>query len=130
MVRVIANVRKHQLEHPPSFDDGRPPFDHSLGRELIGKHVLVGLTVLDHRGKLVEHKQFHGKVTQADPRDGFRVALLGEREGQFEWLPPDTRAFEKARPGEYRLKVTGEVVVDPDYTAMWTSTQPAKKDAS
>ena len=97
----------------------------------MGKHVLVGVTALDHKGKLVEHKQFYGKVTQADPREGFRVELLGEAEGRVEWLPPDTRPFQKARPGEYRLKSTGEVVVDPDYTAMWTYTQPPpKKDAS
>jgi hypothetical protein len=115
------------MELPPSFDDGRPPFDRGLARELMGKHVLVGVTTLDHKGKLIEHKQFHGTVTRADPRDGFRLALLGEREEQFESLPPDTRAFVKARPGEYRLKATGELVVDPDYTAMWTVKKPPPK---
>ena len=119
------------MDHPPSFDDGRPPFDGHFARELVGKHVLVGVTVLDHRGELVEQKQFHGRVDKADAKDGFRLKLLGEREGESEWLPPDTRAFHKARPGEYRLKTTGEVVVDPDFTTSWTYTQPpAKEDAS
>ena len=118
------------MEHPPSFDDGRPPFDHALAREVMGKYVLIGVTVLDHTGKLLEQKQFHGKVTQADPRSGFSIQLLGEREGEHEALPPDTRAFQKARPGEYRLKATGEVVVDPDYTAMWTYRKPPPKAAT
>jgi hypothetical protein len=66
------------MQHPPSFDDGRPRFDRDV-----------------------------------------------------EWLPPDTRAFQKASPGEYRLKSTGEVVADPDYTAMWTlRSPPPKKDAN
>jgi hypothetical protein len=29
-----------------------------------------------------------------------------------------------ARPGEYRLSSTGEVVADPDFTAAWTVTPP------
>ena len=112
------------MEHPPSFDDGRPPFDHFFARELMGKHVLVGVTALDFKGQLIEHKQFHGRVDKVDAREGIRIKLLGEREGEFEWLPPDTNSFQKARPGEYRLKSTGEVVEDPDYTAMWTYTRP------
>jgi hypothetical protein len=119
------------MQHPPSFDDGRPRFDDYFARELMGKHVLAGVTVLDSKGQLVEHKQFHGHVDRVDAREGIRVRLLGEREGEFEWLPPHTDAFKKARPGEYRLKGTGEVVVDPDYTTMWTLTQPPpKEDAS
>jgi hypothetical protein len=119
------------MEHPPSFDDGRPQFDHYVARELIGKHVLVGVTVLDSKGKLVEHKQFHGRVDKADAREGIRLKLLGGREGEFEWLPPQTNVFSKAKRGEYRLKGSEEVVVDPDYTTMWTYTQPqGKQDAS
>ncbi len=34
-------------------------------------------------------------------------------------LPPDVRTFEEARPGEYRLRSTGEIVVDPDFTSTW-----------
>lgn len=113
-----------QVEHSPSFDDGRPSFDHFFAKELLGKHVLAGVTALDASGRLITHKQFHGEILTADAREGLRIKLLGERAGEFEWLPRDTRAFSKARAGEYRLKSTGEVVVDPDYTTMWTYTEP------
>lgn len=103
-------------------DDSRPPFDHALAAELLGKHVLVGITKLDHEGNLLEQIQCHGDVIVADERDGFCFKLRGTREGEFEWLPPDTRAFVPAPPGEYRLRSTGEVVADPDYTTTWTST--------
>jgi len=45
---------------------------------------------------------------------------------EVECLPPDLRAFRKAEPGEYRLKSSDEVVVDPDYLASWTITRPAR----
>ncbi|MBV9443741.1 MAG: hypothetical protein JO217_13755 [Acidobacteriaceae bacterium] len=35
-------------------------------------------------------------------------------------LPPQV---EVARPGEYRLRTTGEVVSDPDYLARWVFNQ-------
>jgi hypothetical protein len=38
-------------------------------------------------------------------------------------LPPDTRAIEIASAGEYRLRTTGEVVMDPDFTAMFSITE-------
>ncbi len=38
------------MEHPPSFDDRRPPFDHDFAKGLIGKHVVVGITRLDPKG--------------------------------------------------------------------------------
>ena len=115
------------MEHPPSFDDGRPLFDHHLGRELVGKHVLVGVTYLDNAGEPQHLEQFHGTVISADAREGFNLRLRGERDGETHWLPPDTRAFSKARPGEYRLKSTGEVVEDPDYTCTWSVT-PRKEN--
>jgi len=105
---------------PAQHDDGRPPFDHALAAELLGKHVLVGITNLDHEENLIEQSQYHGDVVVADEREGFRFKLRGTREGEFEWLPPDTRGFSPAPPGEYRLRSTGEVVVNPDYTTTWT----------
>lgn len=102
-------------------DDGRPPFDHAIAAELLGKYVLVGITKLDHEENLLEQIQYHGDVVVADECEGFCLKLRGGREGEFEWLPPDTRAFAPARPGDYRLRATGEVVADPDYTTTWTS---------
>jgi hypothetical protein len=35
-------------------------------------------------------------------------------------LPPEPDAFDEAVPGEYRLRSTGEVVVNPAFTTSWT----------
>lgn len=53
------------------------------------------------------------------------LRLEGERAGEIVTLPPLLEVFEEAEAGIYRLQATGEEVVDPDYTASWTVTQPA-----
>jgi hypothetical protein len=115
------------MQHPPSFDDGRPPFDHHFAQTLLGKYVLVGVTRQSHTGRIIRKEQFHGRVVEVDAQKGICLRLEGERSGQFEWLPPDTRAFMKASPGEYELSASKEVVIDPDYTSRWTfkATKPA-----
>jgi hypothetical protein len=112
------------MEHPPNFDDGREPFDHAFARKLIGKYVLVGVTVQDKRGELRRHEQFHGTVVAADAVQGVCLTLQGSRDGETKWMPPATHVYSPAEKGEYRLKGTGEVVVDPDFTSQWTLTQP------
>lgn len=90
-------------------------------RELLGKSVLVDITLLDHKDELLSEHQFHGRVDSLD--DGLVHFRPGSGEGFF--LPPHPSAFVKARPGKYRLRSTGEVVVDPDFIASWTIRGPA-----
>lgn len=89
--------------------------------ELLGAYVVVGITRLNYGGKVVEQRQFHGRVVRATRAEG---VVIVNAAGQELKLPPDGRAFTPADPGEYRLRSTGEVVVDPDYTATWTVTPP------
>lgn len=98
-------------------------FDAALAETLIGKRVLVGITYEDRRGEMTRSEQVFGTVTSADPQ-GIRVALDGVRRGEIKWLPPSTGVFRPAPRGEYRLRSTGEVVVDPNSTAQWTVKQP------
>jgi len=112
------------MEHPPSFDDGRPEFDLAFAQSLIGKYVLVGVTVEDRRGQLKRHEQFHGTVISADAHAGIKLVLCGEREGETKWLPPATHVFDSAQKGTYTLRATGERVIDPDFTAQWVLVQP------
>jgi len=98
-------------------------FDAALAEILIGKRVLVGITYANRRGETTRSEQVFGTVTSAD-RQGIRVALDGVRRGETKWLPPATGVFRPAPRGEYRLRSTGEVVVDPDFTAQWTVKQP------
>jgi len=65
----------------------------------------------------VAQRQFVGILSSADPVLGIGFSLDGG--GSYQ-LPPDGSALEEARPGSYRLRSTGETVVDPDYTCSWT----------
>jgi hypothetical protein len=112
------------MQHPAHFDDGRPSFDQVFARELIGKYVLVGITVQDKRGKFKRREQFHGRVVSANEQSGIVLSLLGMRAGEFKTLPPMTEVFESAPSGTYSLKDTGEEVVDPDFMCTWMLTQP------
>jgi hypothetical protein len=98
-------------------ENGPPPFWQEKAKRLVGSHLLVGKTYKDEQGAVAEFVQFHGTIEHAHERHG--LAVRRHDTGEIEWLPPDLRAFKKARPGKYRLRSTGEVVVDPDYTAVW-----------
>ena len=105
-----------------------PDWDPDRARWLIGKHVLCGVTHVTADGITVTNKeQFHGMILSAAEGVGIAVVCLsGEREGQTVNLPPTTAAFQDAKPGNYRLKTTGETVTNPDVAVSWTVT-PSKK---
>ncbi|MFZ4766874.1 MAG: hypothetical protein ACOYMN_18130 [Roseimicrobium sp.] len=95
--------------------------------ELLGKTVLVGITRVDHKKELVSQYQFHGRVESLD--DGLvHIRVAGS--GKDFTLPPDPSAFTRAHPGRYRLRATDEVVVDPDFTSLWTVRAPAPGELS
>lgn len=84
---------------------------------LIGKHILVGVTFLDSDGDVSEQQQVHGSIRCIDPVDGMVIAIHGSDKTLV--LPPDLSSVRAAPPGEYRLRSTGEVVVDPDFLCTW-----------
>ena len=55
------------MTHPPSLDDGHPPFDTLFARELVGKCVLVGITQGQYRlrstGEVVSDPDFIARWT-------------------------------------------------------------------
>lgn len=102
-----------------------PAWDAALAAALVGKYVIAGFIYLASDGATVrERVQVHGIITDVAASTGFVLSLKGERDGETMTLPPNTRAFVPASPGRYRLKGTGEVVYDPDYTSLWTITAP------
>jgi hypothetical protein len=111
------------LELPTSFDDGRVRFDAEVADRIVGKVVLITITYEDFRGNIKGTDQIFGTVTTVDPKFGISVALSGVRAGTVYKLPPSTESFTLAPKGEYRLRGTGEVVVDPDYTTEWRAVQ-------
>ena len=103
-------------------NDWKPEFDKTFAAALIGKYVLAGLTYRNNADAVESYTQKHGEVISADEKHG--VVIRNRNTGEEFTLPPDTSRFEKARPGNYRLKDTGEVITDPDYLCIWTIYPP------
>lgn len=114
---------------PSDIPDGGPPppWDQDEGDGLVGQLLLAGFTYLAADGKTVTSQvQFWGKIVSATPK-GIAVKCEGEVwKGQTVNLPPHLSMFLAARPGEYRLRSTGETVKDPDLTTAWTISQSAE----
>jgi len=99
-----------------------PYFDEEEAEGIIGKHILVGVTRLDHQDEVISREQFHGEIIRANREEGIIIRLAGSTEER--WVPPDLSQLDPAPPGKYRLKVSGELVVDPDLLATWTFYPP------
>jgi hypothetical protein len=96
-------------------------FDEVAAQQIVGKCVVVGITYTDDAGRSVDQTQFHGRVVRANAEEGL---VLVRPSGEEFRLPPLLKALQKASPGEYRLRSTGEVVVNPDYTCTWSVRKP------
>lgn len=101
----------------------KPEFDEVKAKSLIGKHVIIGLTYLDHNGSLIGQEQLHGDIIRINENEKVVVIKLGDTGKEFT-LPLVIDAFTEAPKGEYRISKTGEVVINPDLTTAWTIKQP------
>jgi hypothetical protein len=90
----------------------------------VGKHLLAGITVVDVAEEPIEQRRVHGLIVRINPVEGVVIALHSSGE-EFK-LPPDMGNFRVAPRGEYRLRGTGEVVVDPDLTCLWVLKRPVQ----
>jgi hypothetical protein len=70
-----------------------PTWDANLAHALIGKILLVGLTVESAGAPAPQQHQFYGTVISADQRKGIALSLLENRSGESYNLPPDMRAI-------------------------------------
>jgi hypothetical protein len=98
------------------------------GSQYLGKHLLVGIQYyeLDPAGKTtVRVEQFHGEIVQANPSDGL---VIRQPDGKAFKMPPDLTMLEPAPKAEFRLRATGEIVVNPDYVAAWAVDRRKKSD--
>ena len=89
---------------------------------IIGKAILVGITYLDNKNVLIEQIQFLGAIVSADEHK--EIVVKKENVDEEFVLPPDINSISIAKPGEYRLRSTGEVIVDPDLLTTWTINMP------
>ena len=86
-------------------------------RHLVGRRLLVGVSVRAEDGTLLRQEQFCGQVL--DVADGAVVVERPHAPGDPARLPADPDAYDQAPPGSYVLSTTGETVVDPDYVTTW-----------
>jgi len=89
---------------------------------IVGKTILVGLTYLSKDGDELERTQFWGTIKQA--QEGGLITIHNANTNEEFTLPPDLHSFRITEPGEYRLRSTGESVVNPDLTTTWTIYKP------
>ncbi|RKZ76216.1 MAG: hypothetical protein DRR19_28795 [Candidatus Parabeggiatoa sp. nov. 1] len=103
-------------------------FDKDKAKEILGKYILIGITYLDSSGELESQQQLHGIVKSATEDEGILIELEGNYKGD-EWnMPPDTSCITTAEPGEYKLRSTDEVVVNPDYLCTWKVHSPDEEN--
>ena len=88
--------------------------------DLIDKTILIGLTYYTADNEFIEQKQYWGTVIESNEN---RI-LVRLNSGEIFGLPGDLSSTEIAPPGEYRLRSTGEVIIDPDYLTTWIINKP------
>ena len=102
-----------------------PNWDAERAAWLVGRYALVGMTWVEADGTTVKRTaQYHGTIVSCTPAEGVTIVCAGAHVGESICLPPAPNRFEDAKPGEYRLRTTGEVVKDPDVTSSWTIQAP------
>jgi hypothetical protein len=70
-------------------------------------------------------------IEEADAEEGIGVRLVGPGQPwdrELYTLPPDLSSLSEAAPGAYRLRATGETVVDPDFTSTWEIRTPRPEE--
>lgn len=106
-------------------DCAPPEFDQELASMYVGKYILIGITYFDHFGKEIERLQMHG-VVQTASTEGITISLRGTRDGESWIMPPVLESIYPAKPGSYKLHLTGEVIEDPDLLSTWSVTKPCQ----
>ena len=96
--------------------DGDPVsgFDEDFAEGFVGRTLLVGVTHVGADGAVVRQEQVHGVIVGASAY-GIDVELRGTHEGVVWRMPPFLDELAVAAPGTYRLRASGESVVDPDF---------------
>ncbi len=118
--KTVYDIPEDYKEYGMYLYEVRKEYDEEAEKEitfdeLIGKVLLVGITYYTHDDVYIEQKQFYGTVTEANET----IVRIKQKDGTDFTLPPDLSSTKRARKGEYKLRSTGEVVVDPDFLATW-----------
>lgn len=109
-----------------SIDSGErdEDWDQDLADDLIGSGLLVGLTYVDPEGALLGRRQVFGIVETVDSEAGI-VIRTSDGDEPFT-VAPLLDAIEVGEPGLYPLADQDRVVENPDFTALFTVTEPRR----
>lgn len=107
---------------PQPNQEWHADFDPELAKSYIGQHLLFGISYLDHEGNLLKQEQNHGEIIEITAQV-INVKLRGSE--QILALPPFVNELEPAASGEYKLRATGEVVINPDLIGRFKCFKPA-----
>lgn len=98
------------------------PIDENKIKSLLYKYVIIGLSYIDKNENVLETVQLHGRVMRINSAEGI-VVHREDKQEEYK-LPLDFDGFQLAQPGEYKLNMTGEIIVDPDYISSWSIQKP------
>jgi hypothetical protein len=82
--------------------------------------ILVGVTRMKPDGSYTQ-EQHCGVASIVTQENGIQVVQIACDDGEFREYPFDERTLEPAPPGEYRLRSTGQVIIDPHFLMTWIS---------
>ena len=94
-------------------------------KSIINKHIFVEITCVDKNGDIIDSIEFYGKIIKADENKSIIIENIETKE-KFE-LPPDLSSIKIAKPGEYKLRSTGKIIVNPDLITTWIVKRRNKK---
>ena len=126
--KTVYDIPEMYKEYGMYLYEAREEYEGAYKKEvtlddLLGKVLLVGITYYTNENEWIEQKQFYGTVIEATDS----IIRIKQKDGAEFTLPPDLSSTKKARPGEYKLRSTGEVVIDPDFLATWNLIRPENK---
>jgi hypothetical protein len=110
---------------PPANEELRGDsdgIDPAVAASYVGKTLLIGVTYLDHQECVTGQEQWFGTIKEVSIERGIVVDLEGS--DQYCAIPPCMDSLQPAPPGEYRLRGSGQIVVDPDFLTTWERKSP------
>lgn len=94
-------------------------------KNLIDKILLIGITILNSSDELIAQIQVFGPIIEVNS-NGI-IILRNQTQSKFS-IPADFENISLANPGEYKLRSTGEIVIDPDFISSWTVHSASEKE--
>jgi hypothetical protein len=89
--------------------------------DLQGRRILIGITRVAADGGYAQEQ--HVGIAGIHDRGTYCLVTIECDDGETREYPFDSRTLQRARPGEYRMRSTGQVVANPDFLMTWVVTK-------